>query len=136
MAYSTDADLLKLIPDILELGIENFVLEHPKAELDVNRELRIRWWPKMGIAGDMVNENLSPSQFTALSSYLVLWRYALPQLTNWVDNDRFAKMIVFYKDRYKEELESVLNDGVDYDSDGDGIVLSAEKTAFTKRLDR
>ena len=46
MAYSNDSDLMKLVPDIVSLGIESFVLEHPKAQADIQRELRIKWWPR------------------------------------------------------------------------------------------
>jgi hypothetical protein len=70
------------------------------------------------------------------SAYLVLWRYALPQLTNWVEGDRFQSMIDFYKARYGEELEAVLADGVDYDEDGDGVVKEDEKQPVGQRLDR
>jgi hypothetical protein len=70
------------------------------------------------------------------STYLVMWRYALPQLTNWVDGDRFGNMIDFYKARYGEELEAILSDGVDYDSDGDGSITQAEKEPLGQRLDR
>jgi hypothetical protein len=136
MAYSSDADLLKLIPDILDLGIESFVLEHPKAQSDIQRELRIKWWPRKNIAGEMENSKLTSTQFTMASAYLVLWRYALPQLTNWVEGDRFQSMIDFYKARYGEELEAVLADGVDYDADGDGVVKEDEKQPVGQRLDR
>ena len=136
MAYSSDADLLKLIPDILSLGIESFFLEHPKAEADIQRELRIKWWPRKGLSGEMDNTKLTSSQFVMASTYLVMWRYALPQLTNWVDGDRFGNMIDFYKARYGEELEAILSDGVDYDSDGDGSITQAEKEPLGQRLDR
>ena len=136
MAYSSDADLLKLIPDILDLGIQSFVLEHPRAQADIQRELRINWWPRKNISGEMDNTKLTPTQFTAVSAYLVLWRYALPQLTNWVDGDRFGNMIEFYKARYGEELESVLADGVEYDADGDGAIKEDEKLSLGPRLDR
>ena len=136
MAYSSDADLLKLIPDILDFGIETFVAEHPKAKLDIERELRIKWWPRKGISGEMDNSKLTSSQFTMTSAYLVLYRYVLPQLTNWTDGDRFGNMIDFYKARYGEELESVLADGVDYDEDGDGTVDYDEKQPVGQRLDR
>ena len=136
MAYSSDADLLKLIPDILDLGIQSFVLEHPKAEAEIQRERRIKWWPRKNISGAMDNSKLTAAQFTAVSAYLVLWRYALPQLTNWTDGDRFGNMIEFYKARYGEELESVLADGVDYDADGDGNVKEDEKQPVGLRLDR
>ena len=107
MAYSNDADLLKLIPDILDLGIESFVLEHPKAQADIQRELRIKWWPRKNISGEMDNTKLTATQFTTVSAYLVLWRYALPQLTNWTEGDRFGNMIEFYKARYGEELRAI-----------------------------
>ena len=68
MAYSSDADLLKLIPDILDLGIESFVLEHPKAQADIQRELRIKWWPRKNIAGEMDNSKLTSTQFTMASA--------------------------------------------------------------------
>ena len=136
MAYSSDADLLKLIPDILDFGIETFVAEHPKAKLDIERELRIKWWPRKGIAGEMDNSKLTSSQFTMTSAYLVLYRYVLPQLTNWTDGDRFGNMIDFYKARYGEELEAVLADGVEYDEDGDGNIKLDEKQPVGQRLDR
>ena len=136
MAYSSDADLLKLIPDILDFGIETFVAEHPKAKLDIERELRIKWWPRKGIAGEMDNSKLTSSQFTMTSAYLVLYRYVLPQLTNWTDGDRFGNMIDFYKARYGEELEAVLADCVEYDEDGDGNVKLDEKQPVGQRLDR
>tara|TARA_R110000803_G_scaffold36946_4_gene79573 strand:+ start:1866 stop:2276 length:411 start_codon:yes stop_codon:yes gene_type:complete len=136
MAYSSDADLLELIPDILDLGIDSFFLEHPKAELDIQRELRIKWWPRKGISGEMDNAKLTATQFTTVSTYLVMWRYALPMLTNWVDGDRFGNMIDFYRARYGEELEAILSDGVDYDADGDGTVANSEKQTVGQRLDR
>ena len=136
MAYSSDADLLKLIPDILDFGIETFVAEHPKAKLDIERELGIKWWPRKGIAGEMDNSKLTSSQFTMTSAYLVLYRYVLPQLTNWTDGDRFGNMIDFYKARYGEELEAVLADGVEYDADGDGNIKLDEKQPVGQRLDR
>ncbi|HAS23708.1 MAG TPA: hypothetical protein DCR51_11435 [Idiomarina loihiensis] len=137
MAFSSDSDLMKLIPDILSLGIESFVLEHPKAQADIERELRIKWWPKKGISGEMTNSKLTSSQFTQASAYLVLWLYALPKLTNWVDDDRFMHMITFYRARYGEEMEAILNDGVEYDADGDGTIQVDEKIANdANRLDR
>ena len=143
MAYSSDADLLDFIPDILNLGIDSFLDEHPKAEADIQRELRIKWWPKKRLLYsdsdsylEMDNSKLTESQFVTVATYLVLWRYALPQLTNWVDGDRFSNMIEFYKARYSEELENILADGVEYDDNDDGIVQDSEKQSVGQRLDR
>ena len=57
----------------------------------------------------------------------MLWKYALPQLTNWVQDDRFLNMIDFYKNRYEEELVAVFNDGVEYDDDNSGTIDDDEK---------
>lgn len=137
MAFSTDSDLIALVPDILELGVTSFSTEHSKAEADILRELRINWWDRKDIKGDFNKEYLTNSQFTRCSAYLVLWKYALPKLTNWVDGDRYQSMINFYKSRYGEELESILRDGIEYDADDDGTVTEQEKKAVhTGRLSR
>jgi len=141
MAFSTDADLQTIVPDILDLGVDTFADEHGKAQADLEREIRSKWWPRTGRKGEMNPLLLTVSQWTRCSSYLVLWKYALPQLTNWVSQgggtDRFREMISFYRDLYGQELESVLRDGVEYDFDEDGIIQDDEKDlTFTGRLTR
>ena len=80
---------------------------------------------------------LTEAQWTRATSYLVLWKYALPQLTNWVDDDRFLQMIDFYRARYGEEMDAVFQDGVEYDADDDGSVTDKEKESIPlNRLDR
>jgi len=128
MAFSTDADLTDIVPDILTLGITSFADEHPKAQADIEREIRNRWWEKRGISGELNSDYLTDSQWTRTAVYLVLWKYALPQLTNWVDGDRFQSMIDFYKARYAEEIEAVFQDGVEYDDDNSGTIEGDEKT--------
>lgn len=127
MAFSTDSDLTALIPDILTYGVASFTNEHAKAQADITREIRKKWWVKTGRNGEMDATLLTDSQWTDANVYLVLWKYALPQLTNWVDGDRFQNMIEFYKARYTEELESVFNDGVEYDYDEDSVITEEEK---------
>jgi len=127
MTYSTDQNLQELVPDILQLGIDNFATEHYKAAEDIRRNLRIDWWDKRGLKGEMDNSLLVSAQFTRLSTYLVLWKYALPQLTNWVQDDRFLKMIDFYKARYGEEYSDVLRDGIEYDEDDDDTISEKER---------
>lgn len=137
MAFSEDKDLVAIVPDILDLGIYSFADEHAKAEFDIKREIRAIWWPRTGRPGEMDEAQLTDSQWTRASAYLVLWKYALPQLTNWVDGDRFREMISFYRDLYNQELEKVFADGVEYDFDDDGTVQDDEKDIFiTMRLNR
>lgn len=137
MAFSTDSDLLDLIPDILDFGVESFLSEQVLAQSDIERELRNKWWNKRGLQGEMDSSLLTESQFRLASAYLTLWKYALPQLTNWVDGDRFQSMIEFYKSRYSEEMAAIFEDGVDYDADDDGTVTEDEKRAYSAgRLNR
>ena len=137
MAFSTDSDLTAIQPDILSLGISDFSAEHAKAEADIKREIRSKWWPRTGYKGEMDDTLLTDSQWTRANAYLVLWKYALPQLTNWVDGDRFREMISFYRDLHSQEMESVFNDGVEYDFNEDGTIQNSEKDlTFEGRLTR
>jgi hypothetical protein len=128
MAFSSDADLMDIIPDILSFGIDSFSTDHAKAQADIERKIRADWWDKRGFSGELKAQYLTDSQWTRANAYLVLWKYALPQLTNWVDNDRFLGMIDFYKSRFAEELEAVFKDGVEYDDDNNGTIDDDEKT--------
>jgi len=130
MAFSTDSDLTAIVPDILSLGISSFADEHAKAEADILREIRRKWWPRTGRKGELDESLLTDSQFTRANAYLVLWKYALPQLTNWVDGDRFREMIDFYRDLFSQEMEAVFNDGVEYDFDEDGTIQDDEKDLY------
>ncbi len=130
MAFSTDTDLQTIVPDIFDLGIETFIDEHAKAEADIKREIRKTWWPRTGKQGEMDDTLLTDSQWTRASAYLVLWKYALPQLTNWVDGDRFREMITFYRDLYSQELAAVFADGVEYDFDEDGSIADDEQDIY------
>lgn len=137
MAFSTDSDLTDIQPDILSLGIANFTGEHAKAEADIKREIRRRFWSRTGYSGEMDDTLLTDVQWTKANAYLVLWKYALPQLSNWVGDDRFMTMIQFYKDLYHQEMEAVFADGVEYDYNDDGIVDDGEKDLrITGRLNR
>jgi len=130
MAYSTDSDLQDIVPDILQLGIDTFSDEHGRAFNDINRNLRVDWWEKKGLSGEMDNNKLVSAQFARLSTYLVLWKYALPQLTNWVSDDRFLKMIDFYKARFGEEYDDLLRDGIQYDENDDDVISKKEKQSI------
>ena len=137
MAFSTDSDLTDIQPDILTLGISTFAAEHAKAEADILREVRRRYWSRTGYGGEMDSTLLTDAQWTRANAYLVLWKYALPQLSNWVGDDRFIQMIQFYKDLYHQEMEDVFADGVEYDYNDDGIVSDSEKDLqISGRLNR
>jgi phage major head subunit gpT-like protein len=128
MAFSSDTDLTDLIPDILDLGISSFSGYHTDAQADIEREIRIKWWSATGYSGEMDATLLTSSQWAKASAYLVLWKYALPQLTNWIPDDRFQVMMAHYKAMYNDEMENVFADGVEYDYNEDSVISDSEKS--------
>ena len=127
MAMSVDTDLTAIQPDILGLGIPSFSGEHPKAKADIERRLRRDWWPNKGLSGELDTTLITESQFTKAASYLVLWKYALPQLATWATEDRFSAMLAFYKGLYEDEMQDIFLDGVEYDADDDSVITVDEK---------
>tara|TARA_B110000879_G_scaffold57760_1_gene81248 strand:+ start:316 stop:729 length:414 start_codon:yes stop_codon:yes gene_type:complete len=128
MAMSVDSNLTAIQSDILRLGIVSFSSEHSKAKADIERRLKREWWPNKGISGDPDMTLITESQFTKAASYLVLWKYALPQLATWAAEDRFSAMLTFYKGLYEEEIRDIFLDGVEYDADDDGLITTEDKT--------
>ena len=110
---------------------------------DIFRDLRIKWWPiyKSNVYTDitvlntaeMVNTKVNLDQFTRAGVYLFLSRYLLPTLTKFrpeADKDRFERMIEFYSSAYAKEFQSILEDGVEYDSDAGGTIVSSERESL------
>ena len=137
MAFSADSDLTDIQPDILSLGITSFAAEHAKAEAEIKREIRAKWWSRTGRSGEMDASLLTDSQWTNANAYLVLWKFALPQLSNWIESDRFQVMISFYRDLFNQEMIAIFEDGVEYDFDEDGTISDSEKSLHVPaRLNR
>lgn len=146
--YATDSDVLEIEPRIKDFGVIDFTADHTKTTADIQRLLRIEWWPRVsrqsstkyfsGAGLEMDNTKLQAAQFKRTAVYHVLAYYILPRLTQHQgEDDRFFQMIAFYKNKFREEFDLVLADGVEYDYDGDGTVDEVEKqTAHYNRLIR
>tara|TARA_Y100000592_G_scaffold80629_1_gene127495 strand:- start:101 stop:577 length:477 start_codon:yes stop_codon:yes gene_type:complete len=136
--------LQKIQPDILGFGITTFVDQIQFAENDVLRRIREEWWERYRhqvrykditkvTTVEMTNSKLTPSQWELSVVYLALWKYIYPQLTKWRDpdtgegKDTFQVQIDFYRDRYEEEFQAILRDGVEYNENEDGTVQDSEK---------
>ena len=139
-----NSDLQKIQPDILGFGITDFGVQIQLAENDVLRRIREEWWERYRhtvrykditkvTSVEMTSSKLTNAQWELSVVYLALWKYIYPQLTKWRDpdtgegKDAFQVQIDFYRDRYEEEFQSVLRDGVEYDEDGGGSVSDSEK---------
>ena len=144
--FSTDSDLQVYQPDILTFGISSFTTPtdyHAFARADIERDLRIRWFPvyvkqtyrdiSLLNTTEMNATLLTDAQFKRLSVYKVIGYYACPQLTKFNSNDnpdRFQVMMKHYKQMYADEFETILRDGIEYDADDSNTVADAEKAPY------
>ena len=118
---------------------------------DIFRQLRIEWWPvyKTNVYTDitvlntaeMVNTKVNLDQFTRAGVYLFLSRYFLPSLSKFrpeTEKDRFERMAEHYASEYNKEWRSILEDGVEYDSDAGGTISTSEREPLhgLRRLNR
>ena len=143
--------LQKIQPDILGFGITDFDDQLQLAEDDILRQIRAEWWERYRhqvrykditkvTSVERTDSKLTDSQWIYAVVYIALWKYIYPQLTKWkneTEKDSFQVQIDFYKDRYNEEFQQILRDGVEYDEDAGGTVSDSEKEAMhTLRLVR
>jgi len=150
MANFTGADVINAgdvsnyQSDIYDFGIASGTSEVAffitQTTNDILRELRTRWWPvyKSNIYTDitvlntaeMSNTKVNLDQFKRAGVFLFLSRFFLPALTKFrpeTDKDRFERMIEFYTSQYNKEMQTILEDGVEYDSDAGGTIAVSER---------
>jgi hypothetical protein len=139
ITLATIADVEEYEPDITNYGIPDFDGEITRAQADVFRDLRIRWWPTQTIgyydikfvAGGKLepDEDLyTASQLTRVCVYNALGFHIYPKLAKFEpDTDIFERKMQFYRDEYARELDLVLRDGVEYDLDSSGTVTDNER---------
>lgn len=148
MAFATISDVREFEPNIDEYGIQTFTEQLSKAQADVERYLRVHWWPSqqvgrfdisiIGTNAEMNAELLTESQLTRATVYCALGYYIFPLLSKFEpDLDVFQMKMDYYKKMYAEEIQMVISDGVEYDIDSSGDITDAEKTPqYFLRLQR
>ena len=136
----TISDIQDYEPDILNYGVPDFEAEILKAQQDVFRLLRIRWWPTQTIglydvtylAGsdqEPVESLYTPSQLTRAAVYHCLGHHIYPKLAKFEpDQDIFERKMIHYRQEFEQEFDLVLRAGVEYDRDSSGTVSDSEKT--------
>lgn len=138
MAFATINDILVYEPNILDYGIQNFDDALTKSQEDVERYLRINWWPSQQIGRfditivgtnlEMDPNKLTDSQFTRATVYHALGYYIYPRLSKFEPElDIFQMKYDYYKKMFAEEIDLVIRDGVEYDLDSNGIITDAER---------
>jgi hypothetical protein len=151
----TTSDVLKYQPDAFDFGISTTATETinflAQTTNDILRELRIQWFPtyKTNVYTDitvlntleMDNTKINLDQFERAGVYLFLGRFYLPALTKFrpeADKDRFERMAEYYMSEFNKEFRSILEDGVEYDSDDNASISKAEREPLHgyRRLNR
>jgi len=127
MALFTEADIVDLVPDILEYGIQDFSDDIARTEEDIFRLLRIRWWqPIARRSGEMDTTKLDPTELKRSCVYHCLAYFVFPKLSKFeVDGDRFTSMMEYYKARFDEEFDLAIRE-LHYDFDSSGTFESTE----------
>ncbi len=137
-------DVTKYQPDIFGFGVASTDTEttnfFSQTNNDILRQLRIEWWPtyKMNVFTDitvlntneMVNTKINLDQFERAGVYYFIGKFMAPALTKFrpeADKDRFERMGEYYMSEYNKEWQSILEDGVEYDSTGDGTIVKNER---------
>ena len=138
------ADVTKYQPDAFGFGIASGDTEatnfFAQTTNDILRQLRVEWWPvyKQNVFTDitvlntaeMVNTKVNLDQFERAGVYLFLGRFLLPALTKFrpeTEKDRFERMAEYYMAQYNIEWRMILEDGVEYDTDADGSIVTNER---------
>jgi len=139
ISLCTISDIREYEPDILEYGLPDFTNEITRANADVVRDIRIKWWPtqQIGIydinylganSVEMNEDLLTTSQWTTCAVYNALGFHILPKLAKFeVDGDVYQNKMEFYRKEYEREFDLVLRDGVEYDLDSSGTIEDREK---------
>ena len=149
-----NTNLQKIQPDILGFGIADFGDQLQFAENDVLRRIREEWWERYRhtvrykditkvTSIELDKSKLTATQFRRAVCYKALADYIFPMLTKFRDpdtgegKDSFQVQMDYYRNRYNEEFQAVLRDGVEYDEDGGGTISDSEKEPIhTLRLVR
>ena len=140
----TASDVTKYQPDAFGFGIASGDTEttnfFAQTTNDILRQLRVEWWQtyKTNIFTDitvlntaeMVDTKVNLDQFERAGVYLFLGRFFCPALTKFrpeTEKDRFERMAEHYISEYNKEWQSILEDGVEYDTTGDGTIVKNER---------
>ena len=138
------SDVTKYQPDIFGFGIASTDTEatnfFAQTTNDILRQLRIEWWPvyKTNVYTDitvlntneMVDTKVNLDQFERAGVYLFIGRFLAPALTKFrpeTEKDRFERMGEHYMSEYNKERDAILEDGVEYDTSGDGNIVKNER---------
>lgn len=136
--FADEDDLVCLLPSIYKHGVEYWGEQIVQAENDIKEIIKLKWYNKAYNDSLYNSSLLVGAQWKDATLYRALYRYILPQLSQFrVDGDSFSEMMKHYKAEYNEEMAHQFELGIQYDRDEDNeIDPLAEEYRYQTRLYR
>jgi len=138
--YSTDLDLVEIIPTIMNMGDSSYTVFHTQAKDDVDRILRAQWYPNeaadRGIDTSTTYfdaDNLDAAELQKLSAYKALELIFRSKVKPGPASDMYEKLMLLYRDYFTKELDALMKGGISYDWDEDGTIDEDEQYSPRKR---
>jgi len=138
--YSTDADLLKIRPNILNLGMPTWEDLHIEAFDIINRTLIARWYKEIAAEHgvdwwltEFDPDYVDATQLVRLSCYKVLELAYMQLMKDSPESDGFERHRDYFEKKYSQELKEVLAIGINYDWDADDEIDTDEKYETSPR---
>lgn len=140
MAYSTDADLLKVRSTIMSLGVDDWSDFHDLAATKIDEDLEVKWY-RQASAGAGYDWRYTPfdallllnsaTQLLDLSCYktlFLIYRYLAQDTT--AEQDAYGQQREYWRLQYEIELKRVIERGIDYDWNSSTIIDTWEKARY------
>ena len=138
--YSTDADLIVIRPQILSYGVTDWTDHHDRAKVIIDRILEQRWYRPEATDRGLLYEDtpydadlLDADQVKYLSCYKTLELIFAALMKPGPEPDGFERQMLFFRDEFDKELQSILTLGVNYDWDDDGEYAEDERIISIRR---
>lgn len=140
MTYCTDIDLLEYRPNILSLGVLEWSNQRENAYSMINRTLESKWYRQAAIElnVDYLEISFDPTlveagTLTRLECFKTLELIYMYLKKDSQQSDGFARLEQEFRQRYNEELTTVLGVGLTYDWDQSGDITYDERFITSPR---
>lgn len=133
--YCTESDLVKVRPDIMDQGVDDWSDQIEEAGNIIDRAIETYWYRRIAEENDIdwretvFDRDLlltASTQLTRLASYKTLEHAYMYLEKNTKEPDAFERQREMFKKLYDDELDAVLDTGLDYDWDESGAIVAGE----------
>lgn len=138
MAYSTDADLQEIRSTIMSLGVDDWSDFHDLAKTAIDDDLEVKWYRKAAPAAGydwrftpfdadlLLNSATQLLNLSCYKAFFLIYRYLAQDTTP--ERDAYGQQRDYWEEKYGQELERVIEKGLDYDWDESGSIDTWERS--------